>query len=150
MAYKYPYDDYESKKYTPPKLDDNRNIWKFLILNFLTLGIYSVIFFIPFSFDLDKIAPKRDGTKTMNYLFAFILSAVTFKIVIYIWQYQISERIEEALEKRKIDYGFSVSDFWRWYILGSFVFIGPYVYLYKLCKAMNLLCKSYNENPICD
>jgi hypothetical protein len=41
-------------------------MWKLILLNVLTLGIYSIIFFIPFSFDLDKIAPKSDRSKTMN------------------------------------------------------------------------------------
>lgn len=39
-------------------------MWKLMILNVLTLGVYSIIFFIPFSFDIDKIAPKNDHSKT--------------------------------------------------------------------------------------
>lgn len=146
MAYSYSY-DYEDKKYQPPKLKTNRNMWTFMVLNLLTLGIYGVIFFIPFSFDLDKIAPRRDGTKTMNYLTAYIISWLTFSIAIMVWHYQIAERIEEALAKRKIDYDFGTGTFWSWYVFGSFILVGPFVYMYKLCKAMNLLCAHYNENP---
>ena len=54
MAYKYPY-DIDEKKYEPPKLKTNRSMWKLIILQILTLGIYGIVFFIPFSFDLDKI-----------------------------------------------------------------------------------------------
>ena len=67
MPYPYSYDD-EEKSRPPQKLPTNRNVWKLVILSILTLGLYSIFFFIPFSFDLDKIAPKSDHSKTTNYL----------------------------------------------------------------------------------
>ena len=147
MAYNYPY-DYEEKKYEPPKLQTNRSMWKLIILSILTLGIYSIVFFIPFSFDLDKVDPKRERGKTMNYLLAFVLSLITFSIVIIVWHYHIACRTKEALVGRKIEYDFDTSDFWKWYVFGSFILVGPFIYFHKLCKAMNLLCQSYNENPV--
>ena len=149
MAYKYAY-GYEEKEYKPPKLQTNRSMIKLMILNILTLGIYSIVFFIPFSYDLDKVAPKRDRSKTMNYIFAYLLAIFTFSIVLVIWHYQIAKRVNEALERRNIDYSFGMTDFWGWYFFGSFIFVGPFVYFHKLCKAMNLLCESYNEKPIID
>ena len=149
MAYKYSY-DYEEKKYEPPKLQTNRSVWKLMILNILTLGIYSIFFFVPLSFDLDKVDPKREREKTMNFLLAYVLSIFTFSIVITIWHYHIASRIEEALSRRNIDYDFSTSDFWKWYLFGSLIIVGPFVYLNKLCNAMNLLCQSYNEKPVLD
>ncbi len=146
MAYKYPY-DYEEKEYKVPKLKTDRRMWKLMLFNVLTLGIYSIFFFIPFSFDLDKIAPKSDRSKTMNFIFAYVLSLFTFSIVLVIWYYQITERVEEALTKRNIAYDFDTSAFWGWYFFGSFIVVGPFIYFHKLCKAMNLLCESYNEKP---
>lgn len=58
MAYKYDYDD-ERKECKAPKLKTNRSMWKLMILNILTCGIYSIVFFIPFSFDLDRVAPRQ-------------------------------------------------------------------------------------------
>ncbi len=149
MAYRYPYDD-ENRAYQPPKLQTNRNMWKLMILTVLTLGIYGIVFFLPFSYDLDKIAPKHDGTKTMNYLFAYILSIFTFSIVMFAWHYQVADRLEEALAKRQIDYNFSTTDFWGWNLIGSLILIGPFIYYHKLCRAMNLLCADYNERPVID
>lgn len=146
MPYKYAYDS-EEKTYVPPKLKTDRSMWKLMILNILTLGIYSIFFFLPFSFDLDKIAPKRDGSKTMNFIFAYVLSLITFSIVLIVWHYQIAARVEEALTKRHIDYEFDTSTFWSWYFFGSFILVGPFIYFHKLCKAMNLLCEDYNNNP---
>jgi len=141
------YDKYGEpiQEYAPAKLKTNRNMWKLMILTILTLGIYSIASFMPLSFDLDKAAPKPDRSKTMNYLFAYVISLFTFSIVLIIWNYHIAERIEEALAQRNIEYEFSTSDFWIWYFVGSFFLVGPFVYFHKLCRAMNLICADYNE-----
>lgn len=144
MPYPYNYDE-EEKQYTAPKLKTNRSVWKFILFNILTLGIYSIVFFIPFSHELDKVAPRRDGTKTMSFILAYILSLFTFSIVMLIWHYQIAARVEEALEQRNIPYEFGTGAFWGWYFFGSLIIVGPLVYLHKLCKAMNLLSADYNE-----
>ncbi len=146
MAYKYNYDT-EEVQFKETKLPTNRSSLKYWIFSFLTCGFYTIFFFIPFSFDIDKIAPKRDGTKTFNYIAAWVCAWFTGSIALLIWLYHITERIEEALEKRKIDYDFSTDDFWGWHIAASFILIGPFVFFHKLCKAMNLLCADYNERP---
>ena len=145
MAYKYAY-DYEEKEYQAPKLSTDRNMWKLMILNILTLGLYSIVFFIPFSFDIDKVAPKRDGTRTMNFVFAYFVSLFTFTVVIDVWHYHIAQRVEEALSERKINYDFGTQDFWGWFFFGSLILVGPFVYFHKLCKTMNLLCADYNNH----
>ena len=144
MAYQYPYNN-EEKTVKPSELQTNRSMWKVMILSILTLGIYSIIFFIPFSFDLDKIHPRADRSKSLNYVWAFFLSILTAAIALDIWHYQTAERIEDALTKRKINYDFGTSDFWNNFIFGSLIIVGPFIYMYKLCKAMNLLCEDYNK-----
>ena len=79
MAYKYSYDN-EEPKYEAPKLPTDRSMWKVILFSLLSCGIYSIAFFAPMANDIDKIAPKRDGTKTMSYLFAFIVSFFTMSI----------------------------------------------------------------------
>ena len=143
MAYKYSYD--EDTKYVAPKKRTDRNVLKLIIFSLLTCGLYSIFFYTPFSVDLDDIAPKRDGTKTFNYFLALILSYFTWSIVMLCWLYSVTARIEEALSQYKIDYEFGTQDFWMWHVLGSLILVGPLVFTYKLCKAMNLLCAAYNE-----
>jgi len=147
MAYKYPY-DYEEKEYKPPKLKTDRNMWKLMILNILTLGVYSVFFFLPIPDELDKISPKSDRTRTMSFTVAYILSMLTSNIAMAVWHHQIAARMEEALEKRDIKYEFSTNDFWVKYIFGGLVLFAPFIsflYFHKFCKAMNLLCEDYNQ-----
>ena len=146
----YPYDlDYEAaakeRAHKEPVLKTNRQMWKLMLFNILTLGIYSILFFIPFSFDIDKAAPKRDGSKTFNYLFAYVLAMITGNIAMFVWFFHITQRIEDALAQRGIEYSLSMGDFWGWYVLGSFILVGPFVYFHKLCTAMNLLCADFNE-----
>ena len=149
MAYRYDC-DYEAqrkeKEYRQFKLKTNRKMWKLMLFNVLTLGLYSIFFFIPFSFDIDKAAPRRNGEKTMNYLWAHILAFFTFSIVVDIWHYHIARRLGEALSAREISYQFGTKDFWLFFLLGSLVMVGPFIYFHKLCTAMNLLCENYNEN----
>ncbi len=146
MPHPYSLDD-EIKEYKPPLLKTDRSMWKLMILDILTLHLYSIFFFIPFSFDIDKVDPKRDGSRTLNYLFAYVLSLFTFAIVLHIWHYQMAERVEEALAKRDIAYDFGKEHFWLWYLLGSLFIVGPFIYFHKLCTAMNLLCEHYNADP---
>ena len=150
MANYYSY-DYEAqqkeKNYKPTMLKTNRQMWKLMLFSILTLGFYGIFFFIPLSFDIDKAAPRRDGERTMNYLWAHILAMFTFSIVVDIWHFHIAQRLEEALAIRKIEYDFGTKDFWLFFVLGSLVLIGPFVYFHKLCTAMNLLCDHYNSNP---
>lgn len=151
MASRYNEFDYEAqlkeKEYKPTRLKTDRKMWKLMLFNVLTLGLYNIFFFIPFSYDIDKAAPRRDGERTMNYILAFILSIFTFSVVMLVWHYQIAQRVEEALAQRNIEYEFGTADFWGWYFVGSFVFVGPFVYFHKLCKAMNLICENYNASP---
>ena len=67
MANYYMY-DYEEKEYKLPKLPTNRKMWKLMLFSILTLGLYGIFFFIPLAFDIDKVAPRRDGERTMNAL----------------------------------------------------------------------------------
>ncbi len=147
MPYPYSY-DYEEKKVEYPKLQTNRSMWKLMLLSIVTCGIYGIVFFIPFTFDLERVSPARGGKKPMNYVFAYLLSMFTFTLVLMVWHYQIAEKVEEALTRRNIDCDFGTSAFWGWYFFGSFILIGPFVYFHKLCKAMNLLCEDYNKNPV--
>ena len=116
-----------------------------MLFSILTLGLYAIFFFIPFSFDIDKVAARHDGERTMNYLWAHILAVFTYSIVLDVWHFQIARRIEDALSERDIDYDFGTKDFWLWFILGSFILVGPVIYYHKLCTAMTHLCKAYNE-----
>ena len=129
------------------QLKTNRGLLKFILLTIITFGIYSLVFYSKVSTDINLIASRHDGKKTMHYcLLTFIIAPITFGIGGLVWSHRISARIGAELERRRIAYDFGAGDFWLWGILGSIITIGPLVYLHKLCKAMNLLSASYNIN----
>lgn len=137
----------ENNTYAPParKLKTNRGLLKLILLGTITFGIYPIVVMSSISSDINTIAGRYDGKKTMHYcLMAFIFSWLTLGIAPIVWYHRISDRIGMELARRGIAYSFGAGSFWGWNILGSLIGIGPFVYTHKLCKAMNLLSANYN------
>ena len=129
------------------KLKTNRGLLKFILLSIITLGIYPLVVMSVISSDINVIASRYDGKKTMHYcLLVFIFTGLTLGIAPLVWYHRISKRIGNELKRRGIGYSFGAGSFWGWNILGSLIAIGPLVYTHKLFKAMNLLCADYNVN----
>lgn len=129
------------------QLKTNRSLLKFILLSIITFGIYGLVVMSAVSTDINAIASRYDGKKTMHYcLVVFIFSGLTLGIVPLVWNHKISNRIGNELMRRGISYGFSASTFWLWSILGSLILVGPFIYIHKLLKSMNLLAENYNIN----
>ena len=131
----------------PPvgNLKANRSLGKFILLSLVTLGIYSIIYYSSISTDINIIASRYDGKKTMHYcLMFFLLGPITLYIFGLIWFNNLSSRIGNELRRRGLNYDFGASDFWLWNVLGSLILVGPFIYIHKLSKAMNLLAQDYN------
>jgi len=123
----------------------NRGLAKYILLSIITFGIYPLVFMSGISTDINLIASRYDGKKTMHFcLVFFIFSWLTFGIVPIVWYHNLSARIGRELGRRGIGYSFGAGSFWGWNVLGSLIFVGPFIYLHKLCKSMNLLAGSYN------
>lgn len=129
------------------QLATNRSLLKMILFGILTLGIYPLVILSSFSTTINVIASRYDGKKTMHYcLMVFIVIPITLGIGMFVWYHRISNRIGNELKRRNIDYTMSAGTFWLWDVFGILIIIGPFVYLYKLCKAMNLLSADYNEH----
>lgn len=127
------------------QLKTNKSLLKFILLSMITFGIYGIVVMSSVSNDINVIASRYDGKKTMHYcLLCFLVGPITCGIAILVWFHKISARIGSELERRNIDYSISASTFWCWNVLGAFIIVGPFVYSYKLFKAMNMLAEDYN------
>ena len=128
------------------QLPTRRGLLKTILLSIITFGIYPLVMFSKISSEINMIASRYDGKKTMHFcLLVFIVAPITAGIAGIVWYHRISNRIGNELARRGIAYHFSAGTFWGWNVLGSLLFgVGPFVYLHKLCKAMNLLCADYN------
>lgn len=129
------------------QLKTNKGLLKTILLSLVTFGIYPLVVMSAVSNDINIVASRYDGKKTMHYcLLFFIVAPVTFGIAGIVWSHKISNRIGAELKRRGIDYSFGAADFWLWNVLGSLIGVGPLVYLHKLFKAVNKMNAHYNVN----
>lgn len=128
------------------KLKTNRGLLKYILFSVITLGIYPLVFMSGISSDINLIATKYDGKKTMHFcLLFFVFSWLTVGIAPIVWYHRLSARIGRELSRRNISFSFGAGSYWGWNVLGCFILVGPLVYLHKLSKAMNLLSENYNN-----
>ena len=124
----------------------NRGLAKFFFLSLITVGIYGIVVMSHISEEINEIATKHDGKKTMHFcLIYFIFSWLTLGIAELVWYHRISNRIGTELARRKLPYSFSSRTWWGWGFFGILLFgIGPFIYIHELMKSMNFLAMDYN------
>ena len=128
------------------KLKTDRKLLPLLLLSIITCGIYNIIYFTSITDDLNLVASKRDGKKTIHYcLMIFLLSPITCGIFQLVWFHKFSNRIGEEAKARGINIEFNATTYWLWGVLGSIIIVGPFIYTNKLLQAMNLICEDYNK-----
>lgn len=127
------------------QLNTKRGLAKYIFLSLITFGIYGLVAMSSVSSDINVIAGRYDGKKTMHFCLVFFLfSWLTLGIVPLVWYHNLSNRIGNELRRRGIGYNFGAGSYWGWGILGALIFVGPFIYIHKLFKAMNLLAGDFN------
>lgn len=145
--YRQPQQPYVASQAPVGQLKTNRSLVKFILLSLVTFGIYSIVVMSSVSSDINVIASRYDGKKTMHFLLmSLVLSWLTLGIYPIVWYHMMSDRIGNELRRRGIAYDFNAGTFWLWGVLGTLIVVGPFVYMHKLLKAMNLLSEHYNVN----
>ena len=138
------------QQYAPPSppranLECNRSFIKFLLLTIITCGIYGIITYYKITEDINTICRPYDNKTTTNYLVAtLLLGPITCGIYPIIWMHNMCNRIGDNLKHRGLATNFSASTFWLWNVLGSFIFVGPFIFMYKFFEATNQLAADYN------
>lgn len=127
------------------KLKTNRSLLKYILLGIVTLGIYDIVVMYDVTESTNMVATPHDGRKSTNYLLMYFLFGwLSLGIAWLVWYSNLSDRIGNELQRRGMPREVSMSDFWLWCILGSLIIVGPFIYLYKLLKATNMMCEDYN------
>lgn len=127
-------------------LKTNRGLLKTILLSIVTIGIYPIVQMCGISNDINIIASRYDGKKTMFYLWVLLLTPITGGIASIVWYHKISKRMGDEMERRGIPYKFGAADYWLWNVLGAVIIVGPFVYIHKQLTAINRLCENYNVN----
>ena len=138
---------YQPSRAPVGQLKTNRGLLKYILLSIITFGIYGIVLFSSISTDINVIAGRYDGKRTMHYcLLVFLVGWLTAGIAFFVWYNRISARIGAELTRRGVYYRFGAGTYWLWGVLGTFILVGPLVYCHKLFKAMNMLSLHYNTH----
>jgi len=73
-----------------------------------------------------------------------LLLVVACMIPLYIWLFKLTSRMGNELKRRGIAYSFDTKDFWLYFVLGIFILVGPFIYIYKIVIASTKLAEHYN------
>ena len=128
------------------RLPTERGLAKMFFLGILTLGIYPTVIWSRIVTELNIAASRYDGERTMPYFEMLLLAPFTLMIYPLVWMHSFCRRIGTELERRGIGYEFGADKFWLWNVLGCLILVGPFVFVHKLMKAMNLINRDFNVN----
>lgn len=121
----------------------NRSLILFLLLSFITCGIYSLFFWHSYVKDVNTVC-AGDGKNTRGILMAIILSAITFGIYGLVWTYGMQNRLRDNAARYNAGPLASGGNVLCWNIFGSFLFgIGPFIALYKQIDSLNRITYNY-------
>lgn len=127
------------------QLKTNKGLLKTILLSIITFGIYGIVVMSSVSNDINVVASRYDGKKTMHYcLLVFLVGPLTLGIGYIVWNHKLCNRIGAELQRRGIVYSFGARDYWLWNVLGALILVGPFVFLHKLFNAVNLMNADYN------
>ena len=78
----------------------SRGLAKYFFLGILTLGIYPIVVESHISEELNTVASKYDGKRTMHYcLIYFLLNWCTLGIATLVWYHRTSARMGDELHR---------------------------------------------------
>ena len=127
-------------------LPTKRGLGKMVFLGLLTLGIYPTVIWSRMVTELNIAASRWDGKRTMPLFAMMMLSPLTLGIFSFVWMHKFSNRIGAELKRRGLNLRFGARDFWLWNVLGMLILVGPFVYTYRLTKAMNEINQHFNSH----
>ena len=130
----------------PPRLQlpTRRGLGKMFFLSILTFGIYPTVIWSRIVTELNIVASRYDGKRTMPYFGMLMLSPITLGIYTLVWMHNFCHRIRDESVRRNTGANFGPADFWLWGVLGSLILVGPFIFVHKLMKAMNKMNTNYN------
>ena len=128
------------------KLKTNRGLLKYILLSIITFGIYGLVVMSTISSDINTVASRYDGKRTMPYFAMYLLAPLTLGIYPLVWMHKFCGRIRRELDRRTIGWQFGPRTFWLWGVLGSLILVGPFIFCHRLMVAMNKLNGDYNIN----
>jgi hypothetical protein len=121
-----------------------RGLASFILLSLITFGIYTLYWIYKLAKDVNLLC-KDDGKKTGGLLKYLLLGLITFGIYNLIWMYMLGDRLQDNAPRYGLTFKESGGAVLLWYVLGSFIIIGPFIATYIIIKNVNALAEEYNK-----
>ena len=99
------------------QLPVRRSLVKMIFLGIITLGIYPMVIWSRLASEVNLVASRYDGERSMPFFGMLMLTPVTLGIHSLVWMNKLCRRIGNELQRRSITYTFSAQDFWLWAFL---------------------------------
>lgn len=101
------------------QLPTRRGLGKMIFLGILTFGIYPTVIWSRLSGEVNMVASRYDGERTLSFFGMILLAPLTLGILPLVWMHKLCRRIGGELGRRNVDYAFGPRDFWLWnFLLG--------------------------------
>lgn len=107
------YSDQETKLQLPIK----RSLWKMILFGILTFGIYPLVIWSRLVGEVNLVASRYDGERSMSFFGMLMLSPLTLGIHSLVWMNKLCRRIGAELQRRGLEFSFGAGDFWIWAFL---------------------------------
>lgn len=122
-----------------------RNFWLFLLLNFVTCGIYGLYFWYVWNEDVNNIC-AGDGQEMPNFVVVFLLGLVTCGIYIYYWMYKQGNRLQANARRYGVQLQENGSTFLLWALLSIITCsLTQYYAYYLMIQVVNRIAPEYNR-----
>ena len=121
-ALEEPLFDFEKNPAAPAlQLPTKRSLVKMIFLSILTLGIYPMVIWSRLVGEVNMVASRYDGERSMSFFGMVMLSPLTLGIHSLVWMHKLCRRIGAELQRRGISYCFGAKDFWLFNVLFGFL-----------------------------
>ncbi len=99
------------------KLPTGRGLAKMFFLGILTAMLYPFVILSRMVEEINMVASRHDGKRTMQLVFVPILTALTLGIYGFVWYHKLCNRMGNELRRRQLCYRFGAGSFWLWNFL---------------------------------
>lgn len=122
-----------------------RNFWVYLLLNFVTCGIYGLYFWYVWNEDVNCIC-AGDGQEMPNYIVVVLLGVITCGIYIFYWMYKQGNRLQANADRYGVRLQENGSTFLLWSLLGLITCSLAQCYgHYLMIHTVNRIAPGYNR-----
>lgn len=130
--------------YAPFRPKADRSLIAYILLTFITCGIYGWYFIYALARDVNAVC-AGDGKSTAGLIKLILLNMITCGFYGIYWYYSLGNRLAENAPRYGLNFQENGTTVLLWYLVGLLACgIGPFVAMHIIIKNANALCGAYN------